>query len=197
MKTPHYNEINRFANPAHEALMGVWWSGLMLKRAARAFFRAHAVSNTQFNALIVLQVAGRPLTQREMVERLLVDKSDLTGLLGRMEKTGLVTRRSDADDRRCNAVALTAKGRAELARTEADYAALVTRIMSSFTREETADLTRLMLKLHDALDGSHAETAESAEFDSHAESAETAEDSLPPPSERGVARSAGGSTRDL
>ena len=158
MKTPHYNEINRFANPAHEALMGVWWSGLMLKRAARAFFRAHAVSDTQFNALVVLQVAGRPLTQREMVERLLVDKSDLTGLLGRMEKAGLVTRRSDADDRRCNAVALTAKGRAELARTEADYAALVTRIMSSFTRGEIADLTRLMLKLHDALDGSHAES---------------------------------------
>lgn len=151
-KSPHYNETNRFANPAHEALMGVWWSGLKLKRAARSFFRAHAISDTQFNALVVLNVAGRPLTQREMGERLLVDKSDLTGLVDRMEKGGLVERRAVAGDRRCNAVALTAKGRAELERSEPDYAALVARVMSAFTRSEVATLTRLMVKLHDSLD---------------------------------------------
>ena len=134
MKRQHYNEVNRFANPAHEALMGVWWSGLMLKRTARAFFRAHAVSDTQFNALVVLKVTGRPLTQRELGERLLVDKSDLTGVIDRMEKAGLVARRAVKGDRRCNAVAL------------------VTRVMSAFTPAETATLTKLMVRLHDALD---------------------------------------------
>lgn len=148
----HYNEINRFANPAHEALMGVWWSGLLLKKAARAFFRAHAVSDTQFNAMVVLKVAGRPLMQREMCERLLVDKSDLTGLLGRMEKAGLVVRKDVKRDRRRNAVSLTPKGRAELERSEPDYAALVRRTMSVFSPDETATLTKLMLKLHDALE---------------------------------------------
>ena len=161
MKTPHYNEINRFENPAHEALMGVWWSGLKLKRAARAFFRAHDVSDTQFNALVVLKVAGRPLSQREMGERLLVDKSDLTGLVDRMEKAGLVERRAVADDRRRHAVSLTDAGRAALARTESDYTALVTQAMATFSREEIATLTRLMLKLHDSLDAvSNAEAAE-------------------------------------
>ena len=157
----HYNEINHFENPAHEALMGVWWSGLKLKRAARAFFRAHDVSDTQFHALLVLKVAGRPLSQREMGERLLVDKSDLTGLVDRMEKAGFVERRAVAGDRRRHAVSLTDAGRAALARTEADYAALVTRAMSPFTRGEIATLTRLMLKLHDSLDAvSHAEFGE-------------------------------------
>ena len=151
MQKQHYNEVNRFANPAHEALMGVWWSGLMLKRTARAFFRAHAVSDTQFNALLVLKVAGRPLTQRELGERLLVDKSDLTGVIDRMEKAGFVARRAVKGDRRCNAVALTDTGRAALAAAEPDYVALVTRVMSAFTPDETASLTRLMLKLHDAL----------------------------------------------
>ena len=147
----HYNEINRFANPAHEALMGVWWSGLALKKAARAFFRAHAITDTQFNAMVVLRVAGRPLPQKELCARLLVDKSDLTGLLSRMEKAGLVVRRGARDDRRVNAVSLTAKGRAELARTEPDYAARAHRTMSVFRPEEVATLTRLMLRLHDAL----------------------------------------------
>lgn len=151
-KSPHYNETNRFANPAHEALMGVWWSGLKLKRAARSFFRAHAISDTQFNALVVLNVAGRPLSQREMGERLLVDKSDLTGLVDRMEKAGLVERRAVAGDRRRHAVSLTAAGRAELERSEPDYAALVNRAMSAFTRSEVATLTRLMVKLHDSID---------------------------------------------
>ena len=152
MKKQHYNEVNRFANPSHEALMGVWWSGLMLKRTARAFFRAHAVSDTQFNALLVLKVAGRPLTQRELGERLLVDKSDLTGVIDRMEKAGLVARHAVKGDRRCNAVALTDAGRAALAAAESDYITLVTRVMSAFTADETAMLTKLMVRLHDALD---------------------------------------------
>ena len=147
----HYNEINKFANPAHEALMGVWWSGLLLKKAARAFFRNHGVTDTQFNAMAVLKAAGRPLTQRDMVERLLVDKSDLTGVLSRMERDGLVVRKGDRRDRRCNAVSLTAKGRAEFARSEPDYAALVNRVMSVFPDGERDALKNLMLKLHDAL----------------------------------------------
>ncbi len=151
MKKQHYNETNRFANPAHEALMGVWWSGLLLKRAARAFFRAHAVSDTQFNALVVLKVAGRPLMQRELGERLLVDKSDLTGVVDRMEKAGLVARRGVKGDRRCNAVALTDAGRAVLAAAEPDYIDLVARVMAAFSPSETATLTRLMVRLHDAL----------------------------------------------
>ena len=148
----HYNEINTFANPAHEALMGVWWSGLTLKKAARAFFRAHAVTDTQFNAMVVLKVAGRPLAQKELCARLLVDKSDLTGLLNRMEKAGLVKRKGVKQDKRLNAVSLTAKGLAELERTEPDYAALVNRTMSVFKPEEIATLTGLMLKLHDSLE---------------------------------------------
>ena len=147
----HYNEINKFANPAHEALMGVWWGGLLLKKAARAFFRNHGVTDTQFNAMAVLKAAGRPLTQRDMVERLLVDKSDLTGVLSRMERDGLVVRKGDRRDRRCNAVSLTAKGRAEFARSEPDYAALVDRVMSVFSDGERDALKNLMLKLHDAL----------------------------------------------
>ena len=148
MKHQHYNEVNRFANPAHEALMGVWWSGLMLKRTARAFFRAHAVSDTQFNALVVLKVAGCPLTQRELGERLLVDKSDLTGVIDRMEKAGLVARRAVKGDRR-----------AALAAAEPDYIALVTRVMSAFTPAETATLTKLMVRLHDALDAAAGDDA--------------------------------------
>jgi DNA-binding MarR family transcriptional regulator len=49
-------------------------------------------------------------------------------------------------------VSLTAAGRAELARTEPDYAALVNRAMSAFTAAEIAAMTRLMVKLHDSLD---------------------------------------------
>ena len=147
----HYNDINNFTNPAHEALMGVWWSGLLLKKTARTFFRAHAISDTQFNALVILKVAGRPLTQREMGERLLVDKSDLTGLLDRMEKAGLVQRKGVEGDRRCNAVSLTAKGSAELAKSEPEYIDLVNRAMSVFSDSEIATLTRLMIRLHDSL----------------------------------------------
>ena len=153
MKSKHYNEINAFANPRHEALMGVWWAGLLMKKRERAFFRAHGVTDTQFNVLVVLEVAGRPLLQRELGERLLVDKSDLTGLVDRMEKAGLVERRAVEGDRRCNAVALAPAGRAALARIEPDYVALVERTMAGFSPREIGTLTSLMVRLHEALDG--------------------------------------------
>jgi len=152
----NYNEVNHFANRAHEALMGVWWSGLKMKQLARSFFRAHNVTDTQFNVLVVLKVAKKPLTQRELCERLLVDKSDLTGVLGRMEQAGLVTRRAVEGDRRCNAVVLTDAGRTALATAEPDYIALVTNVMSAFKPAETRKLTALMVRLHDAIDAADA-----------------------------------------
>jgi DNA-binding MarR family transcriptional regulator len=45
-------------------------------------------------------------------ERLVLDSATITGVVDRLERAGLVERRSDPGDRRVNRVALTPKGRA-------------------------------------------------------------------------------------
>ncbi len=142
-----FHEILRFDDRDHEALMGVWWTGLLLKQQARRFFQAYGLSEAQFNILILLRYAEAPLTQRELGERLLVDKSNITGLCGRMEEAGLITRRTDPGDQRAYALALTEAGNVLLDQAEAPYRERVRRIMAGFSEAELETLTALAARM--------------------------------------------------
>ncbi|SRR6266851_2696355 len=52
----------------------------------------------------------RPISMRELANRLKSDPSNVTGLIDRLEARGLVERRADAADRRIKGLALTADG---------------------------------------------------------------------------------------
>src|SRR5260221_8662239 len=52
----------------------------------------------------------RPISMRELAERLKSDPSNITGLIDRLEARGLVERRPDPTDRRIKGLALTAAG---------------------------------------------------------------------------------------
>src|SRR5690348_5700518 len=52
----------------------------------------------------------RPLSMRELAERLKSDPSNVTGLIDRLEARGLVERRPDPTDRRIKGLALTPAG---------------------------------------------------------------------------------------
>src|SRR3954464_6512726 len=52
----------------------------------------------------------RPISMRELAERLKSDPSNVTGLIDRLEARGLVERRSHPSDRRIKGLALTSAG---------------------------------------------------------------------------------------
>src|SRR6476661_6122186 len=52
----------------------------------------------------------RPISMRELAERLKADPSNVTGLIDRLEARGLVERRPDPTDRRIKGLALTSAG---------------------------------------------------------------------------------------
>jgi MarR family transcriptional regulator, organic hydroperoxide resistance regulator len=52
----------------------------------------------------------RPVSMRELAERLKSDPSNITGLIDRLEARGLVERRPDPRDRRIKGLALTSAG---------------------------------------------------------------------------------------
>src|SRR6266576_3245821 len=63
----------------------------------------------QARALHELDV-DRPISMRELAERLKSDPSNVTGLIDRLEARGLVERRPDPKDRRIKGLALTPAG---------------------------------------------------------------------------------------
>ena len=99
-----------------------------LLREGQRLFKPLGLTVAQYNVLNVL--AGRPagLSQRELGDVLVVDRSNVTGLVDRMGRAGWVRREDHPDDRRIYRVRLTPAGR-RLHETAAErYAAVVTQI---------------------------------------------------------------------
>ena len=142
-----FNSVNRFEDAEHEALMGVWWSGVLLRQIARRFFRDQTVAESQFNVLMALRYAERALSQQDLSERLLVDKSNLTGLIDGLMKRGFVRRFREKRDRRFYRLKLTGEGAEFLEKLEPAYLELVHGIMNEFTPEERTRLTEYMVRL--------------------------------------------------
>ncbi|MEG1980560.1 MAG: MarR family transcriptional regulator [Victivallaceae bacterium] len=147
-----FNNANKFDDSEHEALMAIWWTGIMLRGEARKFFADKPASDTQFNVMMVLKYADHLLTQQELSRHLLVDQSNLTGLVDRMEKAGFLTRKKVEYDRRCYHLELTEMGHNFVDEVEIPYRSLVKKIMSVFKPKELAELTELMMRLQDGLD---------------------------------------------
>jgi DNA-binding MarR family transcriptional regulator len=80
-------------------------------RESRRLFRPHGLTEAQFNVLNLLARHEDGLSQREISEFLVVDRSNVTGLLDRVEAVGWIRRNAVPEDRRAWRVALTAKGR--------------------------------------------------------------------------------------
>lgn len=102
----------------------------------------HRLTGSQARMLTL--VTDEPMPMSQLAGRLKCEPSNITGLVDRMEKRGLVTREPDAKDRRIKLVTPTPDGREIAARiwTELDYAANPLAGLAQEERETLRDLLR-------------------------------------------------------
>lgn len=104
-----------------------------------------------YHASLVLIGANPGISNKDLADALVIDSPNVTLILGRMAKSGLVERRQDPADRRKVLLTLTAAGherlRAALAFNQTQRQAFGV----GLTQEETVQLTRLLQKLQRAL----------------------------------------------
>jgi DNA-binding MarR family transcriptional regulator len=94
-----------------EAFLSIVRTADKLLRAVDRLVRQHGLTATQYNVLRILRGAGQQgATCREVGERLLNAEPDITRLLDRMEKRGMVSRCREAQDRRFVTVRITPAG---------------------------------------------------------------------------------------
>ena len=135
----------------HEAIVSFWWTSAMLKKVSRRFFRENYSSEAHFNLLVTLRRVDGPMTQNELSHKLLVDKSNITGLLDKLEALGQIKRNKVAGDRRSYHVTLTKSGHELVDGLDVLYSEMVQDVMSDFTEEECEQLASLTRKLRISL----------------------------------------------
>jgi len=97
-------------HPGYRALMELLRTADAVWEASRIFFERWNLSPSQFNVLNLLRLTPAGLSQTDLSRQLVMHRSNLTGLVDRLEKRGLVARREVAADRRAYSVVLTAAG---------------------------------------------------------------------------------------
>jgi len=107
------------------------------------------LNNAQFDVLAHVG-AAEGITQQELADSLLVTKGNVAQLLGRMEKRGLIERRSQG---RSNRLFLTDEGRRRFDEVVPAHEALIDERLSVLSEKEQKQLLDLLRKLDHGLEG--------------------------------------------
>jgi DNA-binding MarR family transcriptional regulator len=122
----------------HELILSLLRTASLIQKRSDVFFSQFGITDAQFNILMVLKYnGGVQVSQQDLSARLVVHKSNIVGLLDRLESSGLLSRQADARDRRLNHIALTAKGKKLVEGVEGAYFKEIDRLMKALNEEET------------------------------------------------------------
>ena len=129
----------------HESLLNIIYTGTMISRASFRYFQGSDITDAQFNVLVQLKCASdRSLSQSALGRRLVVNKADMTGIIDRLERTGLVVRRPHPNDRRVRLIAMTDKGEKMVGALEPGYFAGVRQVMAGIPEKDLKNLNRAL-----------------------------------------------------
>jgi DNA-binding MarR family transcriptional regulator len=111
----------------------------------------HGLSGKQYNVLRAIRRGGDGgLPVSRIAEQMTDPRADVTRLMDRLERDGLIERRHDREDRRVVRVLLTEKGKGMLATLDAPIVALHRMQFAHMTKSDLDELTRLLEKLRRA-----------------------------------------------
>ncbi|MEW6363537.1 MAG: MarR family transcriptional regulator [Acidobacteriota bacterium] len=134
---------------AHETVLGVILAADLLAKECARVVRPCGLTEAQFNVLMLLRYQSEEggLDQSTLGRMLVVNRSNVTGLVDRMERSGWVRRTPDVSDRRVKLVRVTPAGLKVLARAEKAYFQRLEAVVGVLAVEERNTLTRALEKL--------------------------------------------------
>jgi DNA-binding MarR family transcriptional regulator len=135
-----------------EAFVTLVWASDRLQRRFADLFKREALSPNQYHVLRILcGVAADGLSCGEVAERMITRDPDVTRLLDRLERRGLVERWRSADDRRVVRARITDSGMAALARLDTPVTALHAEQFGHMDERQLARLVALVKRAADPL----------------------------------------------
>ena len=112
---------NIFTHGAVHVALQIFQTAQCLEQAARRTFAPHGLTLAQFNVLDLLSLHPQGLSSSALAGLLIVHPSNVTGLVKRLTRDGLVRDLANTADRRQRILALTPAGRRRWQLALGDY----------------------------------------------------------------------------
>lgn len=137
-----------------EVLVTIIHTATCIKKEADKFLGGFDLTSVQFNVLMLLRHqcgSDGGLNQVRLSEMMLVNRANITTLIDRMEKGGLVKRTGKPNDRRHNIVQLTDKGSQFLDKVEPLYRAEIKNRLAAFSESKQKQLIDYLEEIRTAV----------------------------------------------
>lgn len=137
------------ARPSRQypALLQLLRTAEALWNGSRRFFARWDLSPSQFNVLHLLWDQPEGRTQIELSRLLIMHRSNVTGLVDRLEARGLVRRRDNSRDRRAYLVVLSPAGRRLLGEILPEYYRAAEAVWEGLPAEKVEQMTKELEQL--------------------------------------------------
>ena len=133
---------------SREAMVAVLRAYGTLQRLMEPYFADFDLTPPQFQVLcIAIRFREAPPTQRQLARDLYVSFPNVTFLLKRLERKGLIERNGNPADRREKYVSVSAAGRKLLKRIWLVHQRQMDLVMHGLTAAERKEMTRLLNKM--------------------------------------------------
>ena len=139
-------------SPQEEAVLNVLRTADALQRGLELLLKSHGITAAQYNVLRILRGAGKQgLPCGGIAERLITAEPDITRLLARMERLGLLVRKREVTDRRVVTTTATKRGLQLLNRVEAPLRELQQKQFALLNEREIASLIGGLEKVRESI----------------------------------------------
>jgi len=138
---------NKINSSRHEAVLNIVYTANYLDKISREFFNNFDITEAQYNAMVIIKLENRKLTQVEISERMVSSRSNVTSLIDKLQKKGYVRRLPFDGDRRVYQVELLDKGLEKLDEVEPRYIKIVEESMKRMSASESRSLSNLLVKI--------------------------------------------------
>jgi DNA-binding MarR family transcriptional regulator len=142
-----YEELKQnkpFKSLEEEALLSIVRTAALLDHSFAKALEPFDLTPTQYNVLRILRGSPDGLCRNEVGERLVTNVPDVTRLLDRMERCGLIQRQRNGKDRRYVTTRITDKGMKLVDRLDRELTAIHSRQIGHLGEKKTRELIKLL-----------------------------------------------------
>ena len=118
-----------------------------LEKAGQRLFRPYGLTVAQFNVLNLLSDQPDGMRASDLARALVVDASNVTGLMKRMKAEGYLRERENPTDRRQHVVTLTPKGKRVWETANQEYCSSLAAVVSTLSPAECKTMARVLQRI--------------------------------------------------
>ena len=137
-------KVRSAGSPEEAAYLDLVRTADVLTRAGIGVLRAEELSSTQYNVLRILRGSPEGLACGEIASRMITRDPDVTRLLDRLEKRGLISRCRETKDRRTVMARITPDGLKLLTQLDEPVQKTHRKLLGHLGRERLRALTELL-----------------------------------------------------